>query len=78
MKVDTNLVILIVVMICIIAGIMSQYLGMGSGNPIETVAEEVIQKETGIDINLNLPSQETDVKDSEIPPLPPQEPTTGS
>lgn len=46
------IIISIVVGICLVGGLASTYF-LGDDNPVEEVAEEVIKKETGMDVDLS-------------------------
>ena len=52
-----NIIKVIVVILVIIVGISSAYF-LGDDNPIEEIAEEVIQEETGVNIDLTPNSPE--------------------
>lgn len=52
-----NIIKVIVVILAIIVGISSAYF-LGDDNPVEEIAEEVIQEETGINIDLTPNSPE--------------------
>ena len=46
--------IVAIVLAAIITGLVSVHY-MGNDNPIEQIAEEVIDKETGVNVNLDMP-----------------------
>lgn len=52
-----NIIKVIVVILVIIVGISSAYF-LGDDNPVEEIAEEVIQEETGVNIDLTPNSPE--------------------
>lgn len=45
--------LIVVVLIAIVFGIGSTYI-LGNNNPVEFIAEDVIQKETGLKVNLDI------------------------
>jgi len=52
-----NIIKMIIIILTIIIGITSTYF-LGNDNPVEEIAEKVIEEETGIDIDLTPNSTE--------------------
>ena len=49
---NATIILGIVIALCIIVGIVSIYF-WGADNPVEEVCEDIIKKETGVDIDLS-------------------------
>lgn len=55
--INQNIVYVVMIMLCVVVGILSQYFGLRKDNPVEKAAEAIIKQETGADINLDLPDK---------------------
>jgi len=56
---DCGIIILATIFVACVIGAGVSYYFLGADNPVEEIAEEVLKKETGIDVDLTPHSPET-------------------